>query len=555
MPVSLPPAQTSLLEEALRNLGVLIKAVHLYPTGHPARHQAVTAGATRFAQLIGDAEHLSLSIRKDRFEHRGQPIAPANPALKKLAQQLFARRVQELVILPDLTAEDLENWAACIALDADEIARRGGLAKLMREAGIGTLWINESDFSRILQQRRTLEEEKTALSRDNFMGSDAPPPLERAPTIEQSPFGLPEFVMPEGLDEVAPATPARPPQPPSAEEILARLETETLDETYRLLLRELVESLWRINRATEFPRLSAILRRLAHSCRDARLSETRRDACRRALDDVLDEDLLQSLTEEICDPRSAPENIREVQKLLRLTGERAADILAARLCVEPDAHARKILAQTLVHFESLALPTLLRLLKDERWYVVRNALAIIGELRDTDRVGHLTVFLGHPDARVRREAIRGLTRIGTPQALDVLLVAVEEGDNDLQQQALMFLGALRQRAALPHLLRLVEASDPWLRKAELTRGAVRALGEIGDAEAVPALIALLNRRKILRRRRYQDIQEEAALALARIGSDEALAALALAGKQKRGRVARTAGRVLHERLEIESREY
>ncbi|WP_305041980.1 HEAT repeat domain-containing protein [Geoalkalibacter sp.] len=550
--MSLPLDQSSLLEEALRGLGVLIKAVHLYPAGHPARHQAVNAGAARFTQLIGDAEHLSLSIRKDRFEHQGQPIAPANPALKKLAQQLFARRVQELMILPDLTAAELENWAARIALDADEIARRGGLAKLMREAGIGTLWINESDFSRILQQRRSLEEEKSALPREDRDAPTATPAPEGGLVMEQTPFGLPEFVMPE---ELAAPAPPQPPQPTSAEDILARLETETVDETYRLLLRELVDRLWQINRATEFPRLSAILRRLARSCRDARLSETRRDACRRALEDVLDEDLLQSLTEEICDPRAAPENVREVQKLLRLTGERAVDILAARLCVEPEAHARKILAQTLVYFESLALPAMLRLLKDERWYVVRNALAIIGELRDTDRVGHLTVFLGHPDVRVRREAIRGLTRIGSPEALDVLLVAVEEGDSDLQQQALMFLGALRQRAALPHLLRLVEAADPWLRNAELTRGAVRALGEIGDAEAVPALIALLNRRKILRRRRFQDIQEEAALALARIGTDEALAALAAAGRQKRGRVARTAGRVLQERLEIESREY
>ncbi|WP_305044665.1 HEAT repeat domain-containing protein [Geoalkalibacter sp.] len=550
--VSAPPQPA--LEEALRSLGILIKAVLLYPAGHPARRQAIEAGLARFAEALGGRDHLALSVRKDRFEYEGRPLALAHPALKKLAQQLFARRVQELVILADLNGGDLENWAGCIALEADEIARRGGLAKLMESAQITTLWINESDFAGILEQRRAREENfgKSAAGEKSIGGENtfAPPPSDHPFPLAP---GAPSLA--DELMEALAVNQTHASRPPTAEELLARLELESGDEPYRLLLRELVDNLWQINRATEFPRLSAILRSLARAGRDPRLSETKRDACRRALEDVLDEELIHGLVEEIRDPRLDKENLREARNLLLLKGEKAADLLAARLCEETEAHARKIFAQTLVRFESAAVPALLRLLKDERWYVVRNALAILGEIRDTDRVGHLAVFLAHPDVRVRREAIRGLTRIGTPEAMDVLLVAVEEGDGDLQQQALLFLGALRQRAALPHLLRLVNSADPWLRRAELTRGALRALGEIGDEEAIPALIALLRRRKIFRRRRFQDLQEEAALALARIGGSEALAALESAVRNGRGRVARTAERALKERLEMESREH
>ena len=527
------------LEETLRNLGIVIRAVNLYPPHHPARTQAVDAACARFAQALAGHEHLDIQVRKDHFEHRAQAIAPGNPALKKLARRLFERRVEMLIVLPDLNPRDLEEWAGLIALEPEEILRRGGLPKLMQGANITTLWVNESDFARILSLRRKLEEQATEEEAPSVNGQETDEDAERAEALVENLAAL----MAAEASSQSTATAQGP------EEILARMEEEDSDENYRVLLREMVDALWRIDPYDEFPRLSACLRALGRKCRDPRLSETRRDACRRALEDLVDEDLRQGLVQEMCRQDTTHDNSIQVQNLLLLLGEPAAETLAAQLAQEPEAHARKILAQTLARFAAAALPALTRLLHDERWYVVRNALAIIGEIRDPTQVGNLAVFLGHSDVRVRREAIRALTRVGTPQAMDVLLVAVEEGNEDLQRQALLFLGALKQRAALPHLLRFATRRDPLMRRAELTRGAVRALGEIGDAEAVPALITLLNRRKRLRRRRYQDIQEEAALALARIGSDEALAALAATMEQNNGRLAQTAARALQERTQ------
>ncbi|MDO3377409.1 HEAT repeat domain-containing protein [Geoalkalibacter halelectricus] len=539
-----PATQTASLEEALRELVIVLKAVHLYPLGHPARRQAITSACAKLSQALADRDHLDFAIRKDHFTFQEQPLAPQHPALKKLARQLFERRVERLSVLPDLSHRDLEEWACLIALEPEDILRRGGLPKLMQAAAITTLWVNESDFARILSMRREQAEQ---------------PPPALAPEESETPPAVGQSKAEELMENLAAALFTDPeaslPQEPGPEELLARMEEQAGDENFRLLLRELVDLLWKFDREGEFPRLLTCLLTLGRHCREPRLSETRRDACRRAVQDLVDEDLTHRLAHYMCDPDTSHQDSSQAQNLLLLLGESAAEVLADHLAEETESHARKILAQALARFAGAALPAMNRLLRDERWFVVRNALAILGEIRDPSQVAHLAVFLGHDDVRVRREAIRALTRIGTADAMDVLLVAVEEGDGDLQRQALLFLGALKQRAALPHLLRFATLRDPLLRRAELTRGAVRALGEIGAEEAVPALISLLKRRKRLRRGRYQDIQEEAALALARIGTVQALEALETVMEQGSGRLAQTAARALQERIQTSDHGY
>ena len=51
---------------------------------------------------------------------------------------------------------------------------------------------------------------------------------------------------------------------------------------------------------------------------------------------------------------------------------------------------------------------------------------------------------------------------------------------------------MKNPAAVPTLLRIVEQPDPWVKLSEVKKEAIRALGEIGSAEAIPALLAILS---------------------------------------------------------------
>lgn len=521
------------LQGALRSLGIIIKTVRLYPAGHPARLRAIVQGIEHFMTALTGQDLLLLEVRRDHFEQQGQPIAGDNPALKDLARHLFMRKVQTLAVLPELSEEELEEFADCLAIDADEISRRGGFDKVLSQSRIANIWINETDLSHILSLREDMKARQDPERNKDATESPAAENPDEGDQVEQS------IVLDRLNDEPEAQTP---------EKLLARMKQEFNDDTYRLLVRRLMDAISLLDHHLEFARLCKILLALGDNCRNPRLSEVRRDACRHALGILLEDPLLQQLSTLMCQPATTRDNMKRLQHLFMLTGERAADILAHRLAEEVEAHARKILAQTLVRMESAALPAMHRLLNDTRWYVIRNALVVIGEIRDPSRVAQLAGFLGHDDVRVRREAVRTLARIGTPEAVEVLLSTMEKrkSDSDLQMQALLFLGALKQRAALPHLLRFVSTADPLLRRAALTRGAVKALGEIGAEEAVAPLAALMNRRKLLYKRRFQEIQEAAALALARIGTPEARSALSIAARQGTGRLAQTATRALSE---------
>jgi HEAT repeat protein len=211
-----------------------------------------------------------------------------------------------------------------------------------------------------------------------------------------------------------------------------------------------------------------------------------------------------------------------------------------RLAEESDAQARKLLSDALIHQGPAATPVLIEYLGDERWYVVRNAVAILGELRAQTAVAHFLPLLRHLDVRVRREAIRALTRIGGNDAVEILLQIVQKGDPDLRPHALLSLGAMKNPAAVPTLLQIVGQPDPWVKMSEIKKEAIRALGEIGSTEAIPALLAILKHRKLWRRALFNEQRAAAAISLGDIGHGSVAEALATATEDRSPTVARAA---------------
>jgi HEAT repeat protein len=211
-----------------------------------------------------------------------------------------------------------------------------------------------------------------------------------------------------------------------------------------------------------------------------------------------------------------------------------------RLAVEESLPARRVLLESLVACGTAAVPLLTGFLGDGRWFVVRNAISILGEIRAPEAAASLPPLLHHRDIRVAREAIRALTRIGGSRAVGILLQLVEAENQELSRHALLSLGATKNQAAVPTLLKLVNRPDPLVKEAELKKGAIKALGEIGAAEAVPALASLLGRKKWWRRSLFDQVRAAAASALGEIGGTAPIPALERAAEDRSPVVARAA---------------
>lgn len=517
------------LETALRLLARLFKAVRYYPLRHPALTAAVEEARQGFAPLLPSEDHLLCQVRKEGFLLADQPVAPANPILRKLALHLFARRVQSLLVLPDLTGRDLKAFARCLTLEPATIQSLGGMAEVLFKAKVSTLWVNETDLSRILARKEDLEIEKSELPGDEDRTDDDLEKLIETGNQTKSNAGERDL-----------------------ETLLNALRLEQTDQQYRLLLQEMTPLVRLALAETDRYLVLDALYFLQMDAADAQRSTLRRGLARQALEQLASEELLEALIDFLCSRGVTDTTRGEIVRVLNLYPEKTVRRMMERLAEEQELAHRRLLIEALVRQGPPAVPLLTEFLGDGRWFVVRNAVSILGEIRDSGTAALLPPLLQHRDLRVARETIRALTKIGGARAVGVLLSLVEGADQDLARQALLSLGAMKNTAAVPTLLKLIGRSDPWGKRVDLKKGAIKALGEIGTTEATPTLVSLLKRRQLWGRAQHNELRAAAAAALGEIGEAGVIPVLQGASEDSSATVSRAAAQALKQLRKAEA---
>ncbi|MEJ2677552.1 MAG: HEAT repeat domain-containing protein [Gemmatimonadota bacterium] len=157
--------------------------------------------------------------------------------------------------------------------------------------------------------------------------------------------------------------------------------------------------------------------------------------------------------------------------------------------------------------------------------VVQGASAAAGRLKLKEAVPQLHAALQNQEAGVRLCAVEALLAIRSAAALTVLIDALDDSDREVRVTAVRGLGEVRFASARERLARITEGKA--LREADLTEKIAffEAYGAIARASAVPALSEILNYRGMLGRRNSNEMRACAALALGKVGTAEAQAAL------------------------------
>lgn len=173
----------------------------------------------------------------------------------------------------------------------------------------------------------------------------------------------------------------------------------------------------------------------------------------------------------------------DLRELCIRLGPRMARAISEELAETTDRAARFVYVDTLVAMGGIALPVVESMMGESRWYVVRNAVAILGDIGG-DRAAELTISaLAHTDGRVRREALDALAKVGGEEASQLVMGMFEDADPDVRLAAAKAAAALGVGRALKPLLDLLDReSDP-----ERVAGVVAALGHLGDPGAVNAI--------------------------------------------------------------------
>lgn len=181
----------------------------------------------------------------------------------------------------------------------------------------------------------------------------------------------------------------------------------------------------------------------------------------------------------------------------RLGGVIAPHVIEA-LGNEEDRNRRGRLVKALKAIGEPAYPFLVDALRSQVWFVVRNALNVLGDIGTNAQIEAIGRKLDHGDPRVRRAAARALGKIGGADAETLLVGALNDRDAETQAEIFLCLGSMKAQSAVPGLSELARAkllgTDEKVREL-----AVTTLGQIGSEAAVPVLSEILRAKNFFSR--------------------------------------------------------
>jgi len=173
----------------------------------------------------------------------------------------------------------------------------------------------------------------------------------------------------------------------------------------------------------------------------------------------------------------------QLLKVCKAVGIEMAVAIADALSDTDERFARRNFMDAMVMLGNTAMVVVEQMIDDNRWFVVRNAVAILGEVGGDRAVELITSTLAHTNGRVRREALLALAKVGGEDAGMLVYGMLEDPDPEARLAAAMAAGALKVERALRPLLAILESESD----STVTVGILQALGKLGDPGAVNAI--------------------------------------------------------------------
>lgn len=492
-----------LLEAALNALAKAMKAMNFYPPEHPLRDESFSSALSLLKPFLEEKELILIWSRDGCTIDERTYAKNSSATARSLAREMLTRKLQRLIILPGLLIKDLKTFLEIVTTDPANIYAGGGIERVMLEAGITTICANEVNLSLLRGANQEGSEDEEA----ELLPSGGDEQDEDEDSVEEEPEeSMPiEFSM-LGIDI-----------------LLGMLKAENRETQFLQLAREVIDSAEELKRQEAFDTLMPVIEALLEIHSAEGRSAAQKEFIRYSLEQITNGAMTTFLLDRI--EERAAENETMLDNLCATIGQSLAYPLIQRLCVTESLHTRKTIAIALTRSGEAAISALVSTLKDERWYVVRNMVTILGEIISPDSLKALQQTAEHPEPKVRKEVVKSLVKIAPQGGERTLVAMLEDSDREVVRQVIFSLGAIHSKAAVRPLLEIVTASDTFLKELELKKLAVSALGKIGDRQATEPLLDILHVRGWLAPRRWLELKATTATALGQMGDENALPSL------------------------------
>ena len=471
---------------------------------YPLKHPTLLQGILKVdAALRARPDDTRLDVNPSGLALAGEPLARRSPHVERFAARLGEHGVRSLVLRRDMNIESVGRFLSACTLPPRVARAVGGFPAALAAAGAARVSVNGDWIQPSPQPRST---------------SGSGPPGD----------GISLWSAHDMYEQVQ-LSAQRVAKEDTAE--LRRMLHEGNDSQRLEALHRLEFVAQYCAQKGELDRALVVLDELR---RDAEQLHGRNPATRGAvmlaMHRIANRAIVDELVLRLGKARSEAERTGLRATLLHL-GAEAVSPLVRELTAASDLSARRAYRDTLVTLDAVGVPLLEEMVDDQRWFVVRNMVGILGEIRSADAPDHFARTIHHADARVRRETILALSKYGDEQAVPLLVKALSDREASLRAAAALGLGLTKSQAAVSPLLdRLAAETD-----AEALAEMLRALGRIGNSRAIPALSERAGAGGFFSRTPSQ-VRVEAVRALGEIGGDAARAVLQPLLRDRNGEV-------------------
>lgn len=505
-----------------------VKMHNFYPEGHPQLDSALTKSYLHLKKCIDLQGELKWRLDQKGFYDGKTLIAPGNAEGAALAKRLFFRKVKELTFTPAVSMHDLRVLLSIIKAEPEEVAAKGGVEAMFATLDVEGILLNELRYEDLKRLKSEIQRQKDEEER---VAQEARKPEEpsgaSAAAQEEEPEDKPE----EEREDT------------SLEELVRRANKESDLLKYNDLAVRIKEKLDPLLAEKDAEKVyPALMTFYAHAVPSSGKTEGIRATALEKLKSLLTSDVLAYLAVKA----GAKENQQRgaTQSILVYSGDPGAEALLDAIIEAPEAATRRHLFNALVRFGKRLRPLAEARLNHPAWFVCRQMVSLLGDVGGQESIPALEAAYRHEEARVKKEVMKSLVKIGTPRAAAFLIEKLREEDPSLMAQAIISLGMLKDPASIEPLAEIASKRENFSDLMESQKEAVKALGIIGDNRAVPHLVKILFRKVWFGKKANDELRLLAALSLGMIGTPEALAAVEEASSWAAGELQTVCKRVL-----------
>jgi HEAT repeat protein len=538
------------LKQVMNQLEKTFNAVRVYGRTNQSAQQFLQKlydGLTAHLVAFGP---LSLDVQRHEISCHGKVVYQSASQGGSMAFKLYTDGICGLTFGSGVSLEDLSSFLDILGVPYDPKASDDDIVTRLWEKNLSTISVVTADqivktpgiiTALVPQDSSTLTSSLSGL-KEVIAGITASQAASRPDSAHQAQHESAESKTGENLQSQWSPVGIDVSQQ-ELNQLALRIKAESVRDNTAYLLELVKAVLFSQDALVLFNELLALMRKLlddliqqANWGRANTVLEILREASQRADLPAKSQEALSSILESLGESTS----IKSIGQALNASRDTAShELLAFLLNFGPNAvpslcsvlSELKLEVHRLTVCEALSIlarnnpETLEKGLADSPLEVVRNILSVIGKRRDPSFVSYVEKLVGHPDSRVRREALHILHLLPPGGRGDHLLSILNDPDSEIRNSALALLKTGKYTVPFSLWASVLPSKTLLRRPLSEVRTIFKAMGfALGD-EAVPYLHRLVMQPLWTKRVQKQELGVLAAQALGRIGTEAAVTAL------------------------------